>query len=402
MTFRKQFIFFAVFILSFTSVSQAQEILTLQDALNYALNNSEAVRKAKLDILKGDYQIKEVRAGALPQIDGTATLTNNILAQQFILPAEFMGGEPGEFIAVEAGTTWSSMAQVQLNQQLFNQQVFTGLKAAKATEEYYRLANELAEENLIQQVATNYYQVIITREQLAVIDANIERVTQLEKTVASQFEIGLARKIDLDRVLVNKSNLRAQREELLGAVSQQENLLKYYMGMPITTPIIIPQTSLEEIETTIHNQIAQENFDANRLSSYLVLKKQEELLDFQRRAYVAEFYPNLSLGANYLYNTQSNEFNLYTNNALNYDMSAITLTLRIPIFDGGARKSRIRQASIDIEKVQVDLENSSNALQMAYENAKIQIKNSLSTIETQDQNKVLAEEVYNSTQNNYH
>ena len=145
MTFRKQFIFFAVFILSFTSVSQAQEILTLQDALNYALNNSEAVRKAKLDILKGDYQIKEVRAGALPQIDGTATLTNNILAQQFILPAEFMGGEPGEFIAVKAGTTWSSLAQVQLNQQLFNQQVFTGLKAAKSTKDFYLMAAKVAE-----------------------------------------------------------------------------------------------------------------------------------------------------------------------------------------------------------------------------------------------------------------
>src|SRR5690606_41352020 len=106
---------------------------------------------------------------------GTATLTNNILAQQFILPAEFMGGEPGEFIAVKAGTTWSSLAQVQLNQQLFNQQVFTGLKAAKSTKDFYLMAAKVAEENLLQQVASNYYQVIITREQLAVIDANIER-----------------------------------------------------------------------------------------------------------------------------------------------------------------------------------------------------------------------------------
>lgn len=401
MTFRKHFILFTLSIFSFAGVSLAQETITLHEALNYALNNSEAVRKAKLDILKGDYQIKEVRAGALPQIDGTATLTNNILAQQFILPAEFMGGEPGEFIAVKAGTTWSSLAQVQLNQQLFNQQVFTGLKAAKSTKDYYLVAAQVAEENLLQQVASNYYQVIITREQLAVVDANIERNQTLEKTVSSQYELGLARKIDLDRVKVNSSNLSSQKEQLLNAVSQQENLLKYYMGMPVTQAIVLPEASLDELEATANNLIAENNFDVNKLNSFLVLKEQEELLGFQKKAIKAEFYPSLSLGANYMYNTQSNDFNLYTKNALNYDMSAVTLTLTIPIFDGGARGSRLKQASIDIQKLQEDMKNSANALQMAYENAKIQINNSLTTIETQNQNKILAEEVYNSTKNNY-
>jgi len=402
MSIKKQLIFLLLFFCLSFNICFAQQPLTLQEAITYALNNGESVRKAKLDILSGDLKVKEVRAGALPQIDGTVNLNDNILAQQFILPAEFMGGQPGEFIAVKAGTTWSSMAQVQLNQQLFNQQVFTGLKAAKSSQEYYRLAAQLAEENLIQQVATNYYQVIITREQLAVVNSNIERNNQLEKIVSSQFELGLARKIDLDRVKVNSSNLSSQREQLLNAISQQENLLKYYMGMPVTQQISIPETSLDELERTAKARLLDTKFDVNRLSSYLVLQKQKELLEFQRKAYIAEYYPNLSLGANYMYNTQSNKFNLYTNNALNYDMSAVTLTLRIPIFDGGARNSRVKQATIDIEKVQVDLANSTNALEMGYENARIQIKNSLNTIETQNQNKILAEEVYNSTENNYH
>jgi len=254
---------------------------------------------------------------------------------------------------------------------------------------------------LLQLVATSYYQVIITREQLAVIDANIERVNQLEKTVGSQYELGLARKIDLDRVRVNRSNLQAQREELLSAISQQQNLLKYYMGMPVTEPISIPETSLDELEATVQAQVLEPEVNVSRLSQYLVLKKQEELLDFQRRANIAEYYPNLSFGANYIYNTQSNSFNLYTNNALNYDMSAVNLTLRIPIFDGGARKSRVSQASIDVEKVQIDIQNTSNALQMAFQNARMQMKNSLTTIATQNENKILAEEVYTSTQNNY-
>src|SRR5690606_13486032 len=133
-----------------------------------------------------------------------------------------------------------------------------------------------------------------------VIDANIDRVLKLEKIVNSQFEVGLAKKIDLDRVKVNNSNLKTQRQELLNSVSQQENLLKYYMGMPVTEQIAIPEASLKALEETVQRHISDGSFNLNNLNSYLVLKKQEELLNLQRKAFLAEFYPKLSLGANYM------------------------------------------------------------------------------------------------------
>src|SRR5690606_17457928 len=102
-------------------------------------------------------------------------------------------------------------------------------------------------------------------------------IQQLEKIVGSQYELGLARKIDLDRVRVNRSNLVAQREQLLNAISQQQNLLKYYMGMPITEQIDIPETSLEQLENTVQNRLLEASFSVNSLTPYLVLKKQEEL-----------------------------------------------------------------------------------------------------------------------------
>src|SRR5690606_32339912 len=123
---------------------------------------------------------------------------------------------------------------------------------AKSSEEFYILSAKLSEENLIQQVATNYYQVIITREQLGVIDANLERIDHLEKMVANQFEVGLAKKIDLDRIRVNKSNLLAQRDQLLSAVVMQENLLKYYMGMPVTEVISLPERDAANLEQEAH------------------------------------------------------------------------------------------------------------------------------------------------------
>ncbi|HLW49916.1 MAG TPA: TolC family protein [Sphingobacteriaceae bacterium] len=389
-----------------TSTLSAQQqngptTITLQDALNYALQNNDALRKARLEIEGGRLKVAEVRASAIPQVDVISTLTNNLLVQQFILPGEIFGGNPGEFIAVEAGQTWNAMTQVQLNQQLFNQQVFTGLKAAKSSEEFYILSAKLSEENLIQQVATNYYQVIITREQLGVIDANLDRIDQLEKMVDNQYNVGLAKKIDLDRIRVNKSNLLAQREQLQSAVVMQENLLKYYMGMPVTESILIPEREIANLEQEAHLTLDQEKFNAAKMTSFQLLKKQEDLLQLQKKAYFAEYYPSLSLGANYMYSSQSNQFNVYSGKSLSYDVAAVSLNLRIPIFDGGARRSRVRQSEIDLQKVQEDIRGTSNALTMAYENAKIQIRNSLTTIDMQKTNKDFAEEVFNSTRNNY-
>ena|SRR5690554_6252263 len=102
-----------------------------------------------------------------------------------------------------------------------------------------------------------------------------------------------------------------------------------------------------------------------------------------------------------MYNSQSNNLNVYTNRALNYDMAAVSLNLRIPIFDGGARRSRVRQADVELRKVNEDIRDSSNALTMAYENAKIQLKNSLTTIQMQKNNQEFAEQVFHDTRNNY-
>ncbi|ODS82815.1 MAG: transporter [Cytophagaceae bacterium SCN 52-12] len=378
----------------------AQTPVTMSDAIQYALKNSEVLKQARLDIEKGVYQVKETRANALPQLSATSTLTNNLLVQQFVLPAEAFGGKPGEFMAIKAGQTWGAMTQVQLSQQIFNQQVMTGLKAARTTEDFYRVSEELARENVIQQVAVNYYQVQISRLQMSVVNANLERVTKLGDMIAGQYENGLAKKIDVDRVKVNRSNLEAQKLLLENSIAQQENLLKYYMGMPVMEQIALSEPDLGEARLP-EAATAGDHLNIESLLTYSVLKKQEDLLKFQRDAIAAEAYPTLSLSGNYTYNTQSNRFNLYGNNALSYDMAAVTLNLRIPIFDGFSRKSRVRQSEIARLNLQEDIRKTSNSLYMANENAKSQLDNSLRTIRTQAANKELAGEVYESIRNNY-
>jgi outer membrane protein len=398
---KSKFFIAGVLLLCTALNAQAQRVITLPEALKYALANSEAIKKAQYDIENGLNVVKETRAGAKPQLNATSTITLNPVVQQFVLPAEAFGGAPGEFIAIKAGQTWNGMTQVQVSQQLYNQQLFTGLKAAQGSAEFYNLMKELSEENVVQQVATNYYQVIVNQHKLALIDDNLDRVNKLQQVLQGLLDNGLGKKIDVDRVKVNRVNLETQKTQLINAIDLQKNVLKYSMSMPISEPIELADEDLEKLETLVASLNISPEVDVESLLSIKVLRKQEELLNLNKDAQVAEFYPKASLNGQWIQNTQSNKFNLYTGNALNYSMLNFTLNINIPIYDGGAKRARVDQAKVEILKNKEEIKSSSNGLKMAYESAKIQMKNSLQSIQNQKANLELAKEVYDNINNNF-
>jgi outer membrane protein len=373
-----------------STIVHAQQPLTLKDALNFAIEHNASVRKSRLDIDGGKYKTQEVRSEALPQISGNASLTYNAIIGQLVFGDQ----------AFQLGRKWNDNAGVQVSQQLFNQTVFTGLKAAKTSESYYSLTSNFTEEQIIELVANNYYQVLVSRLQLNVIDTNIKNVKVVEKIIANQYSNGLAKKIDVDRIQVNLTNLQTQHEQTINAVVQLENQLKFSMGMPVATPIIVPSDELKKVETL--PEMADTINIAGRTEMRL-LNIQKELYGLQRKAYIAEYYPTLSLTGNLSATGQSDKFDLFNKNgsAFYYNASAIGITLKVPIFNGFATRSRIRQSEIDIRKADEDIRERANSLNLAYENVKLQLKNNINTIKSQRQNVTLAQEIYNSTQNNY-
>lgn len=380
--------------LALSNISAAQQTLSLKEALNYAIQNNVKLRKAQLDIDGGKYKTQEIRAQALPQITGTSGLTYNpIIGQQVV---DF----GGQLQTLKFGQKWNSSAGVQLSQQLFNQQVFTGLQAAKSSEEYYNLTSQLTEEQIIELVANNYYQALVTRQQLNVIENNIKNVTANENTILSNYKNGLAKKIDVDRIKVRLTNLQTQREQILNSITQLENQLKFAMGMPVSSSITLPKTELTEVKEL--PQFADTLVLENRTEIKL-LNTQDKLLSLQRKAYVSEYYPTLALTGNYTYSSQSGGFDFLSTNsaAIGFGASAVGLTLKVPIFNGFLTRSKIRQADVDIKKAKEDRRESTNALNLAYDNAKNNLRYSLNAINAQKKNAELAGDIYKSTQNNY-
>lgn len=376
----------------------AQTTLTLKDAVNYALQNKADAKKAKLEVENSEYKIQEVRSRALPQISANGNLTYNPIIQTTVIDGAAFNA-PGTTIQAAFGQKWTSTAGLSLTQAIFDQSVFTGLKAAKSTREFYQINSQLTEEQVIERVANNYYSVYVQRERLSLLDSSYVNTQKVRDIVKGQFDNGLAKKIDLDRIVVKLSNIDTERQQAINQIQLEENALKFYMGMPIETQITMP---IEKFEVAPAYLTQEPNIE-NR-TEYLLLKKQEELLIFNKKAVQAEYYPTLSLTAGYNYIGQGPEFPWFAKPSSGVywsDYSGIGLNLRVPIFTGFGTRAKVRQADVSIRSLQEDIKDTKLSLDLEYKNAMTQINNNIVTINNQKENMRLALEILNNTNNNY-
>lgn len=378
---------------------QAQETVTLKQAIEYALQNKAEALNAKLDVRNADYQIMEAKAGALPKINGVANLTYNPILQTTALDAGAFSGGPSNIQLITLGQKWNAGAGVQLSQALFNQQVFIGLKAAKSTKEFYQLNAQLTEEQIIERVSNAYFQVFTIQQKKETLENSYASTEKARNIIKSLFDNGLAKKIDLDRTNVNLTNINTILKQQQNAINQAENALKFYMGMPIENEIELVKADME-----ITPHLLDETVGTDSRSEIKILNKQRELLQYNKKAVEAAYYPTVNLNANYSWQGLGDKFPL-TNGEKNgvywADYSAITLGVNIPIFNGFATKARVEMAQIELDKLDVSIKDTKLSLDLSYQNAKSQIENSLLALENQKANVSLAETVTSNTKHNY-
>lgn len=378
---------------------QAQEVnLSLKEALNYALEHKAEALKARLEVENSRYQIQEVRAMALPNINVEGGLNNNPILQKSALPGEIVG-QPGTTIMAPFGLEWGSSLNATVSQILFNQSVFTGLKAAKTTRDFYIINQALTEEQLIEKVAQIYYEVYQSQQMLKTIESNVTSTTKIKEIIESLYTNGLATKIDLDRTKVSLSNLQASKQQIINAIELQKNSLKFVIGMDLHSDIILPANTFDIDEAVVFT----ENNIENRTEMQL-LKKQEELYTYKKKSILSEHYPTLALFGNFGYYGFGDNFPWFKepkDQVFWTSGASVGLTLRIPIFNGLGTRAKVKQADIDIQKLQLDIKDAEQALALDFKNAQTQIENALITIRIQEENVALAKDVLENIQNNY-
>lgn len=372
--------------------------LTLQQAVVYALEHNEDVQKASYDELNAQYLIKEAKSNGLPQVNAFGKMDHYPALPTQMLPGEIIG-QPGTTVPVQMGTKYNAQGGVQFSQLLFSKSYFVGLQAAKTTEDLYRLRKVMTEEDVMYNVGAAYFQVLQTKEQFSTIDANLSRLTQLEKMLQLQYENDLVKKVDVNRIKVNRANLETQKQTLNSALEQQMNVLKFFMGMPLQESITLAPSALL-LDNTQASAIDVKQVTEQQ-TQFKLMNTQRQLNDLQVKNIRSGYYPSLNMTGSYLYQAQRQEADFFDSSKPWFNTGVIGLQLNIPIFDGFKKNAQVQQAQIEMKKLEEDVKKLNKNTEVQLSNSINQLENSAEAIKAQERNVALAQEVYDTTNKLY-
>ncbi|MES2875091.1 MAG: TolC family protein [Bacteroidota bacterium] len=362
--------------------------LSLKQAIDYAQNHQVSILNARIDEEIARNTVKQTIGIGLPQVSGNANFQDFIKLPTSLLPGEFFG-KPGTQVPVQFGVKYQSSVGLELNQLLFDGSYLVGLQASKT---YKELSNKNLTRTRIETaiaVTKAYYSVLVSNEQLKLLDANMERLRKSLSDTEALFKNGFVEKIDVDRLTVLRNNLETERENVIRLLALNVNLLKFQMGMTVNSILTLTDsiTSLQADQAVL----ARDSSVYRNRIEYSLLETQKKLNQLDLKRYKSQFLPSLSAFGNTSQSFQSNNFSELFNT--NFPSTIMGLRLSVPIMSGGIKLNQMRNAKLIILKTQNDLLNLQNGINLEVEQAQTTYANSLKSLDNQKRNMELAQEV---------
>jgi len=371
---------------------------TAKEAVDYAMSHAVQVKNALLDIKIQEQTNKGITAMALPQIKGDVSLTDYLSLATQLIPAEFTGGTPGTYIPIKFGTKYNGTYGANLQQIIFDGQVFVGLQARRASIKNVELAADVTKEQIKANVLKVYYQLVVAKRQIGTINANIATYEKLLHDTKEIYKNGFAEKLDVDKVQVQLSNLETQKLKAQNQIDAGKEGLKFLMNIPQKDELILTDTLSDE---ELKSGILAENYKYEDRKEYQQLETQIELGRFNIKRYQLSKIPTLSFSANVNQNAQRNKFNFFKGSEPWYTNSFISFSLSIPLFDGGTRNSNIQTAKLNLMKMNNQLDQLKSSIDNDVSQSRINMQSAVITMDLQKKNIDLAQNVYNSTKLKY-
>lgn len=391
---------FTVFVLVlFATAVNAQKVnsFTVKQAVDYAKQNSVQVKNALLDYQVQKQTNREITAAAYPQLSATGTFNNYITIPTSLLPAEIAGGPAGTFFPVRFGTKYNATGGFDVNQLLFDGQVFVGLIARGVALKFYEKQTEITEEMINVNVQKIYYQLVVGKKQMGSIDANIERFEKLLKDTKEIYKQGFAERLDVDKVSVQLNNLQTEKIKVQSLLDAGNAGLKFLMNMPQKDSLLLTDSITED---KIKDNILTDDYKYEDRKEYQFLTIAKTLNEYNVRRYKLSYLPTLAAFGTYSKNAQRTTFDFFKGGSW-FTTSLVGLRLNVPIFDGFARSSRVQKAKIEVQRTNNNMEQLKSSIDNDVAQARLKITAAVVTMDNQKKNIELAEKVYNTTKIKY-
>ncbi len=363
----------------------SQTTLSLQQCVDYSLNNHRSIKVAKNDVGVAYARKKEGQAAYLPQVNGQVKWEDNLQLQKTVIPPISLGTFLTPAQEVQFGQKYNTLIGVQVDQMIYNKSYIDGIRAIKPSYEIAELKKIKTEEDVIYNTVISYYQLLLIHEQEQLLMANKDRLDKLMPVLQIQYEKGVAKKIDQERVKVNLNNVISQQEILTTKKELALNNLKFSMAMPLDSSIAIDYNYTKEIVAI--NSFSDTSNIKNKIE-LKILRKNLQLQNVLLKRTIGSYFPVLSVSAKYIGQSFGNDFRTSFNKWS--PIAAVYMRLDIPIFDGLRTASAVKQSKLNIQSLKEDIAASEEGLKLQMKNANTRYTNAISSIEINKSNMELA------------
>lgn len=382
----------------FAAVSLAQQpaerVISLQESLRLSIENSPRLKISTLQQTKLQYQYKETVGIGLPHINMSGAFDDYVSLPTQLIPGEFFG-RPGEMIPVQFGTTYNMSAGLDASQIIYNQSFLVGLRMAKLAMQQNTLETERMKTEVVFEVAQSYYYAQIALKQIRNLEDNLEKLAKAEQIARSQFENGLIKRVDVDRIVVNKLNIQTALDRMRVTHEQQLNMQRYFMGLDLNEPVTLSDSVMAaSLDFTSEGDLSM-HIDIR------MIEKQKQLAMNSIRLNQAEYFPALNLIAATSYMNQSNTYYVFGKPADWFNTSLVGIRLNVPIFSGFEKRYRVSQSRVALDQLQVTEDDTRRILSVQSKDARGRLVNAITDEGRQRENMKLAERVYSISQEQY-
>jgi len=376
----------------------AQNSYTLQGAIDYALANNGNHLNAVIDQQLADAKRKEIRGIGLPQISGSADVNNFLNIPTSVIPAQaFNPMAPADmYVPVRFGIQYSSSVGVTVSQILFSSDYIVALQASKAYSELSQFNVNRSKVETTVNVSKAYYNVLVSRERAKFIDLQLVRIKKLKEDIEIMHQNGVVEKLDLDRVTLVYNNLQSEKEKVAKLVQVTEYLLKFQMGAAMNDPIVLSDSLA--LADTMQVNATKSNY-ASRYE-YNMVEMQMKLNQLNLKRYRMSWIPTLVAFGTHSENAYRPKANFFAHEEW-YPTTLIGLKMSIPLWDGGQTYYKRQAAKLEVAKTQNTLKMLEGAIDLEVSASQTMYNNAVISLNSQQRNIKLAEEVYSVSKAKY-
>ena len=383
------------------------EPFSLQQCIDYALQNSTLIQNADLERQISQSQVGQTRAQGLPQVNIQADLTDNYAIQQAFVPRSAFPdpANPGDttgFTTLEFGAKYTGTATLSAQQLIFDGSYFVGLQAAKTFKQLAEKDYQQSKIDVVENVTKAYYSVLVNQERLSLTRKNFQRLDSLYKDTRALYEEGFAEKIDVDRIKVNLNNLQTELGNVERLVALSFELLKFQMNMPLNANLLLTET-IEDVQL---DQVPQVPTELNymRRPDFAKWQVNYDLALLDKRNNQSQYLPQLNAFFRYGYNIgtdQIGDYFRFGNNSQWLNFGSWGLQLNVPVFDGLLKRYRVQQNKLQAQQLQNQISFMRQTVQLEVKQSQTTLQNSVASLKVQRENLQLAEEVFRVTKIKY-